>query len=177
MDGDRKWLFEHPIELGNALNNQRVHMGSKKPLWRVIDEMTPLERKVVLPTHVSARKGIEVVTHTDYYIKARQSFVHSKEWRFFRSAFLELHPACVRCKSVKDLQVHHAGLFTVDVTLINEGFLLPLTHLERFEALCGDCHFGEHEELIVGEKIIKSLSDTNGLLRKHPEMLVLLEKK
>ena len=58
MEGDRKWLFEHPIELGNALNSQRVRMGSKKPLWRVIDEMTPLERRVVLELPLGAAIAI-----------------------------------------------------------------------------------------------------------------------
>lgn len=58
------------------------------------------------------------------------------------------------------LQVHHAGLNTLDMTVMEEGFLEGLKHPEHFEAIRRDCHELEHQGLIKSEREHSQLPTT-----------------
>jgi hypothetical protein len=96
------------------------------------------------------------IIHTKIWIKMRDSFHDSKEWKQFRLQWLQAHPACVRCGRTDGVfQVHHAGHYNLDRTVIEEGFLEGLKHPERFETLCSGCHYKEHEFIISEESVLK----------------------
>ena len=95
-----------------------------------------------------------IAIHDELYIKARDSFYRSKEWKNFRQAFLERYPLCQRCGK-QAVHVHHIEGFEIDSTILRDGFLKPLEDWKRFEAICGECHFMQHEELIKYEKQLK----------------------
>ena len=148
---------EHPRKYANMVKRvqaellQRVSRVSAyhgKALWRQVEEMSPEERLKVLPLNLLSPYG--TVLHTKYYIKVRTSFVSSVVWKNFRRSFLVTHSKCERCRKVATV-VHHRSLYTVDRTIIAEGLLESLKHLERFEALCQDCHYDEHEDMIENE--------------------------
>lgn len=102
----------------------------------------------------------KIVVHDRAWKRLRGSFNNSTEWREFRLEWLAEHPACVRCGQMDGiLQVHHVGLDTLDMTVMEEGFLEGLKHPERFETVCQDCHYLGHLSLINGEKmLIRDLS-------------------
>ena len=101
------------------------------------------------------------VIHDIAWIRLRSSFYGSREWKEFRLEWLAEHPACVRCGRMDGiLQVHHAGLTSLDETVMEEGFLEGLKHPERFETICRDCHELDHQELIKSEReIIRAHSE------------------
>lgn len=93
------------------------------------------------------------ISHDKRWIRIRNSFHGSKEWGEFRRRWLEKHPACARCgRTDSVLQVHHTGPYTLDRTVLDEGFLEGLRHPDRLETLCRDCHKNEHGVLILVEK-------------------------
>ena len=95
----------------------------------------------------------KTIDHDQRWIRLRNSFHGSREWREFRLRWLEEHPACARCGWTDSLlQVHHAGIYTLDKTVFDEGFLEGLRHPERFRTLCGDCHKEVSAPLITVEK-------------------------
>ncbi len=102
----------------------------------------------------------KIVVHDRAWKRLRGSFNNSTEWREFRLEWLTEHPVCVRCGQMDCiLQVHHVGLDTLDMTVLEEGFLEGLKHPERFETVCQDCHYLGHLSLINGEKmLIRDLS-------------------
>ena len=101
------------------------------------------------------------VIHDIAWIRLRSSFYGSREWKEFRLEWLAEHPACVRCGRMDGiLQVHHAGLTSLDETVMEEGFLEGLKHPERFETICRDCHELDHQGLIKSEReIIRAHSE------------------
>jgi len=97
----------------------------------------------------------KVIRHHQKWFLLRASFYRSEEWKRFRLQWLQDHPACVRCGRTDGiLQVHHAGHYNLDHTVMEEGFLEGLKHPERFETLCQDCHYKEHENLIAVEEFV-----------------------
>ena len=96
-----------------------------------------------------------LIVHDERWIKIRSSFYGSREWKEFRRAWLEKHPACVQCSRTDGiLQVHHTGFNTLDMTVLDEGFLEGLHHPERFETICYDEHQEKHSHLIEAERRI-----------------------
>lgn len=104
-----------------------------------------------------------VIVHDETWIKLRTSFYDSREWREFRQVWLAEHPACTRCGRTDGiLVVHHTDDYTVDSTVIDEGFLEGLRHPERFETLCNDCHQEMHIDLRIAESLSKWLKGGRG---------------
>jgi len=94
------------------------------------------------------------IIHDETWIKLRTSFYDSREWREFRQAWLAEHSACTRCGRTDGiLVVHHTGPYSLDNTVLNEGFLEGLRHPDRLETLCNDCH----QEMHIGLRIAESL--------------------
>lgn len=124
-----------------------------KARWRIIEEMSVAERLQFFETTTyEGRDGKSrlIILHTGEYIKARDSFYTSREWKDFRDFFLHLFPDCEECKKPAD-SVHHKGYYTIDLTLIEEGFLRPLKDFTRFGSSCRDCHYFGHIDLIAAE--------------------------
>jgi hypothetical protein len=95
-----------------------------------------------------------VIVHDETWIKLRTSFYDSREWREFRQAWLAEHPACTRCGRTDGiLVVHHTDDYTVDSTVIDEGFLEGLRHPERLETICNDYHQEIHIDLRIAESL------------------------
>ena len=134
-----------------------------KAMWRQFEEKTVEERLKEFDTDTDDEISIVpvpyniIIVHDKKWIKLRRSFRKSKEWEEFRLNFLKKHPKCNRCRK-KAKVVHHISPFTLDTTVIHEGFLFGLKFENRFEALCGDCHYLEHEDLIESEKGIRGQS-------------------
>ncbi len=131
-------------------------------LWKKIEAMTPDERREFLgcdfmgltkysKTGPPGDDWVQVIPHTELWLKVRRSFNHSPEWKAFRAAYLKRHTRCDRCGEAA-IVVHHRSPQNLDATVINEGFLAPLQDESRFEALCQDCHYKEHETLIASER-------------------------
>jgi len=94
-----------------------------------------------------------VIVHDHTWVKLRTSFYDSREWREFRLRWLEEHPACTRCGRTDGiLVVHHIGDYSLDHTVLDEGFLKGLIHPERFDTTCNDCH----QEMHIGLRIAES---------------------
>jgi len=135
---------------------------TRKALWRIVEEMSPQERAHFLDpdrdmwmrmslTIPGEPEGAAVFcNHTPLYLKARRSFHHSPGWKAFRLHFLQDHPVCVGCGAPATV-VHHTGLFTIDLTLIEWGFTWVFDHPECCQALCQDCHYQEHRQMIEAE--------------------------
>jgi len=127
--------------------------------WRIFEKLQPEERL----KEIKVKKNVElgyttpyniIIVHNKKWIELRDSFNRSKEWQNFRLDFLKKHPKCEEC-SKKASVVHHKTPFTLDLTVVYEGFLFGLQFESRFQSLCMDCHFGEHEKMIDYEKNIQ----------------------
>ncbi len=168
-----------------STEKHRKERPRRVALWRQIQEMTPQERAKEMPfralidVHVPPRMlrnaqgralvGTElmdlvhvehavmcpIITHTKRWLKVRRSWMQSKEWLAFRQKYLQEHPVCTRCGAPAKV-VHHIGGVNLDCTVINFGFLEILEYPECFEALCVECHYQEHKDLIEAEKEIRS---------------------
>lgn len=93
------------------------------------------------------------ISHDQRWIRLRNSFHGSNEWKEFRSRWLTENHTCARCGRTDGvLQVHHIDSYTLDRTVMDEGFLEGLKHPERFETVCLDCHKDEHAAMIEAEK-------------------------
>lgn len=104
-----------------------------------------------------------VIVHDETWIKLRTSFYDSREWREFRQAWLADNPECTRCGRIDSSNtVHHIGDYSLDHTVLEEGFLESIKHKERLETLCYDCHQEEHIELRIAESLSKSLKGGGG---------------
>lgn len=118
------------------------------PRWEAIRDMLLNE-----DTKIKWRK---VIVHDKRWMRLRNSFHGSNEWKSFRNRWLTENPVCARCgKSGGIFQVHHKPPYNLDSTVLEEGFLEGLKHSERFETLCRDCHKGKHADTIEYEKSFK----------------------
>ena len=124
-------------------------MRNNEAIWRTVDRANIETRRKLLRFYDDG-----LVVHDALYIKTRDSFYGSKEWRTFRIAYLEINPLCVRCGNTAN-QVHHKLGYEIQATLLKEGFIAPLKETERYEAICSDCHLEEHIELISAERNIE----------------------
>lgn len=121
--------------------------------WRTIEEMSITARMDlfgVVPFTDMEGTCRPIILHTREYIKVRDSFYGSKEWKDFRDFFLQLFPTCGKCGKPADT-VHHKAQYAIDLTLVKEGLLKPLKDFTRFESLCHDCHYKSHKSLINWE--------------------------
>jgi tetratricopeptide (TPR) repeat protein len=114
-------------------------------------------------------KWEKAIPHSKIWISLRKSFYGSNDWKQFRIQWLQKYPVCVRCgRTDVVLQVHHAGQYSLDNTVIDEGFLEGLKHSERFETLCVECHYHEHKPLILHESVSKGTT-AEILAQKKPK--------
>jgi tetratricopeptide (TPR) repeat protein len=139
-------------------------------------------------TSLDSGEWKKIIKHNDKWIRLRKSFNDSKEWHQFRLQWLQTHPACVRCGRTDGvLQVHHAGEYSLDSTVMEEGFLEGLEHPERFETLCVKCHYQEHMPLILNESVVgvknteistpKPLKQQRGVKEKEKPLLISSDKQ
>jgi len=92
------------------------------------------------------------IVYDERWIRLRRSFIQSPEWRAFRLAWLDEHPACARCdRTYGSLHIHHVSPYTLRLTVLDEGFLEGLRHPERFKTMCGDHHIESHPGLTAGK--------------------------
>ncbi len=141
--------------------------------WRQFEMANPEERKKMLKVQVTEKNELKklkkhfseevvqlmtnTVLHDQNWIKMRNGFYQSAEWKKFRLNWIETNKTCVKCHRGKEevtLQVHHTGKYALDMTVMKEGFLESLKHPERFETMCRECHFNEHQGLVNFEKNI-----------------------
>lgn len=102
--------------------------------------------------------AIPKIPHNEIWLKVRRSFFRSIEWKTFRFAYLRQNSICNRCGQIATV-VHHKPPYTLDSTVIQEGFLGPLKFTDRFEALCKECHYREHMALIESEQSKKHINE------------------
>lgn len=106
-----------------------------KAKWRIFEESTIKERKKIM-------NGMTLKKWNSLY---KNSFLHSKEWKDFKVGFLKSNTICERCKN-KATTPHHKT--PVSQTVVKRGFLKDLEDFRKFEPVCKECHFKEHEGLI-----------------------------
>jgi uncharacterized protein (DUF983 family) len=166
-------------------------------LWKKIEAMTPDERLEFLgcefmrltkysktgpPVTEYSKIGppgngwLSVIPHTQLWRKVRRSFNHSPEWKSFRAAYLKHHAICKRCGKPATV-VHHRPPQNLDATVLNEGFLAPLQDESRFEALCQDCHYQEHEVLVASERPEEYAQYQKRLGRSNEKQTTKIEKR
>jgi len=133
-------------------------------LWRQVEAMAPQQRldflmdtpdvfaAITMALPGQAERPHAICRHTDVYIRARRSFTQSKEWKEFRLKFLETHTACEKCGATEHLQVHHAGCYTVDHTVIQLGLTWVFDYPQCLEVMCQECHYQMHRTLIEHER-------------------------
>jgi len=141
------------IECGKTVDEKLVAIRTNKGIL-----INPVTRQIWIPTkeEFESLTWEKAILHDERWIPLRDSFYHSKEWKQFRLQWIQAHLTCERCGCTDGvLQVHHRGSYTLDNTVLGEGFLEPLRHPERFETICKDCHYKEHEALIGNEAKIR----------------------
>jgi len=78
---------------------------------------------------------------------------------------------CVKCESVKHLQLHHISYAKDSVSWWESGEYLKrakeaLEHPERFELLCKNCHNKQHENDPATESFVKMSTEAKLALKK-----------
>lgn len=112
---------------------------NKCAIWRMYDQLTNEQKKDIIHNHRTI------------WIKVRNSFYGSKEWRAFRLEILKIKSCCEICESVEHLSIHHAETFHMDVYSLKCKIIDMMKQPENFEVLCEDCHLLEHYDLLYVE--------------------------
>lgn len=150
------WRWVASVQVGEEYYEIRGPPGLSR------EEITPALLRAEVPWEeeegpedlLEALTWRRVIVHDETWIKLRTSFYDSREWREFRQAWLAEHPACTRCgRTDSILVVHHIGDYSLDSTVLEEGFLEGLRHSDRLETLCNDCHQEEHIVLRIFESV------------------------
>jgi len=91
------------------------------------------------------------IPHTTLWLRVRRSWIQGKVWREFSRSFRAEHPICGQCDA-PSFCAHHLPPHNLDHTVLEHGFLEALEHPEYFAALCSDCHYEGHREMIESER-------------------------
>jgi hypothetical protein len=123
-------------------------MPRKEAYWRVIDRATQAERLKLLgqPSDVSCD---DVAEHTQDYLRARDGWYSSPEWKRFTAAYTD-GKCCSICGATVHLSTCHAEDKECDRLVFEYGFS-GQTKLDIFHVECRDCHYKGHVELITEE--------------------------